>query len=208
MPVITPVDIEPVLFRDLGNNSEPWVVAQIARAQEVVEGALGRKIEVEAGITETLDGFWTHSILLSHWPVIEITSVVENDVTLAPADFAWTSDGVLRRLTSAGWPMNWVWKPAGIVVTYEAGFEPGTVGFADLAGVVLRVATRHFQAAAADAELPDGVDGIASEQLGDYQATYRKDPTELNRTESVVDAMYLTDDDLVVINRYRTPVLV
>ncbi len=207
MPVIAPVDLEPLFFRDIGNNNDPAVVALIARAQEAVEGALGRKIESESGIVERHDG-QRSAIFLTRWPVTAITSISEDgNPALGTGDYFFYEGGVVYRL-AGGFASSWrSWQQAGVTVTYTAGFPTTHVGFKALAGVVLALAGRMFEAAATDASKPDGTDAVDSESIGSYQVNYRSASALPGQVESVANAFRLSEQELETIGRWRIPAL-
>lgn len=196
MAVVVPTDLESILHIDIGNNSDPKVVAIIARAQDAVEGVLGRKIE-QTEVVDTFRGNF-RALILSAWPVISIDSVEEDGVALTvDDDFRFDENGVIVRYRN-GDPRIWERTDGDVVVTYDAGFISTHVGYRDLAGVVLRVAGRMFQAAVAFAAAPDGADALRQESLGSYSVTYATD------SDSPVTALAaLTEEDLKVVNRWR-----
>lgn len=192
MPVITPVDLEPLRHIDIGNNSDPSVIALIGRAQDAVEGELGRKIETHSEV-DTFRGHFRY-LILSQWPVTAVASVVENAVTLtAVTDYQFNEQGIVYRYLY-GDPQIWQRTAGEIVVTYTAGFPSTHVGYKDLAGVVLRVALRMWDAAVVYASVDAG--GIRQESVGSYSVTYASDGSES-------DAGYLTSDDRRVIGKWR-----
>ncbi len=90
----------------------------IASVSEVVEDIVG--IVVKRSFVETYSGRGERAILLRRRPVVSVTSVSENGVTVPASDYSPTSAGVLTRATaySAG---RWASGVDNIVVTYVAG---------------------------------------------------------------------------------------
>lgn len=89
-------------------------------ASEAVEGDLGATI-VPTVVTETYSGTWLEFPLKST-PVISITTVIENSITLTAADYFLDPDGwILCRGTTLA-PRPWLRGRANIVVTYVAGY--------------------------------------------------------------------------------------
>lgn len=90
----------------------------IAGVTLVVEDIVG--IVARRSITEVRSGRGTSTLLLSRRPVISVTSVVENSVTLAASDYSVTEHGVLTRL-AGGTRWRWPIGVENIVVTTVAG---------------------------------------------------------------------------------------
>lgn len=87
---------------------------------EAVEGDLGRVL-VRRSVTETHDGR-TGPLILNSTPVISITSVVEDGVTLAAGDYVLkTSAGLLYRGTSTA-PTSWSCGIQNVTVTMVCGY--------------------------------------------------------------------------------------
>ncbi len=196
MPVVTPLDLEKIFHIDIGNDNDPAALATIARAQDAVEGVLARKIEAHE-VVDTFRGAF-RQLLLSEWPVISITAVVENGVTLTTlTDYRHDEIGLLYRY-SGSQLRTWDPAPGDVVVTYQAGWAAAAVAYKALAGVVLRVAARSWESAVAYAVRPDGTDAIRQEGIGSYSATYAAEV----EGGKVSDAGVLTVEDLDVIRAW------
>jgi uncharacterized phiE125 gp8 family phage protein len=93
----------------------------IKQASEAIAKYCNR-VFAEETLTETFrlkcreDG-----LLLTRFPVTAITSVVENDTTLAATDYELASDGggVLNRLRNE---RDWQWPIGKVVVVYTSGY--------------------------------------------------------------------------------------
>jgi len=100
---------------------------------------------------------------LSTWPIVDVTEVLENGVTLVDGtDFRINaSDGQLIRLADDGYPKNW---PAyAISVTYSAGYA--TVP-QDVAGKIARMVVQRFLARGRDpAMMSEDIPGVRSIRL-------------------------------------------
>lgn len=110
-------------------------------ATEVIEGDLGCVIAART-ITETRSG-WIAELPLHKTPVISITTVVENTVTLTGQDYFLDPEGwILCRGTSLA-QRRWAYGRANIIVTYVAGYLiPPRVA----RSVALSTITRMWQA--------------------------------------------------------------
>lgn len=90
----------------------------IAGVTMVVEDIVG--VVARRAFAQTLSGRGTSTLLLSRRPVISVSSIVEDSLTLAASDYTITEHGVLTRVAGG---TRWRW-PVGvnnIVVTYIAG---------------------------------------------------------------------------------------
>lgn len=108
----------------------------IAGVSAVVEDIVG--IVARRTVVQTLSGRGTSALLLSRLPVISVTSIVEDAVTLAATDYTVTEHGVLTRLAAS---VRWRW-PVGvnnIVVTHVAGRVVVADNILDGARELLRV---------------------------------------------------------------------
>lgn len=85
-----------------------------------VQDDLGRTI-ARATKTQTFDGGCS-ALLLTHTPVISITSIVESGITLAATDYtANLSAGIIYRGGQQS-PRSWLWGRQNIVATTAAGY--------------------------------------------------------------------------------------
>jgi hypothetical protein len=89
-------------------------------ASEAIERDLGRVI-AQRTVVEVYDG-GRPQILLQSTPVISVTTVVENGITLAATDYILRRAGwILQRgTTTARWPWAYGW--GNVTVTYRAGY--------------------------------------------------------------------------------------
>lgn len=140
---------------------DPNLTRWIKQASEAVAKYCNR-VFAEETLTETFrlksreDG-----LLLARFPVSAITSVVENDTTLAATDYELASDGgggVLNRLR---YERDWQWPIGKVVVVYTAGYALVT-------------------------DLPYGVERAAILLVNQYRYAATRDP--LLRSESTEGA--------------------
>lgn len=84
---------------------------------EYIVGSVGRKT-----VTEKYSGLRQSAIILRRGPIIAVTSVTENGITLtADVDYTVSEAGVLSRLAGRWYPRQWRAGVNNIVVNYTAG---------------------------------------------------------------------------------------
>jgi hypothetical protein len=102
-----------------GTSDDARLLAYIDQASAVIADYLGRPLGRET-VAETLRlSASSEVIMLSRWPVVSVTSVVEDGVTLAATDYEIDRSFIYRLLSDerARWPA------AKIVITYVAGYD-------------------------------------------------------------------------------------
>lgn len=157
MALSTQLQLEQTFQIQFGANPEPVVDLLLEHAQAVIETELDRTIELQSGITETLDGDKAGILFLKHWPVTAVNSLTEDGVALvAGTDYVWYDDGRLVR-GSDSVDLLWTWKRQSVVVDYDAGYA---VVPSDLTYVSTMIAGRIFQASAAYANAPKTSSGV------------------------------------------------
>lgn len=93
----------------------------IASASAACESYSRRPLDLHT-YTETLDGPACGPLLLRRGPVVDIISITEGGVSVAPSAYDLDADaGLVYRGTSAG-PLNWSGGRRNVVVTYRAGW--------------------------------------------------------------------------------------
>lgn len=90
----------------------------IAGASAVVEDIVG--VVARRSIVQTFSGDGGNVLLLSRLPVISVTSVVEDSITLPATDYTVNAHGVLKRV-AGGVAARWSVGDENIVVTTIAG---------------------------------------------------------------------------------------
>jgi hypothetical protein len=126
---------------------------------------------------------------LSRWPLTAVSSVVENDETLAVTDDYLVDpvNGQFTRVTDSGFPRNW--KNTPITAVYSAGYA--TIP-ADLEDAVIRMVTKRYSAKGRDATLKqENIPGVR-----DVQYWIATGAEAGNMTPDVVD----------ILDNYRVPV--
>jgi hypothetical protein len=129
------------------------LAAQIARASRAVERHCNRVFAKQTYVeTLRLDRAMPR-LSLSQWPLISLTSIVEDGVTLATTEREYDAEhGILYRLDGADSRIDWP-ATVKIVVTYVAGYlvptqtAPGDALPADIAAAAIEVVKdMHFGA--------------------------------------------------------------
>ena len=150
------------------------------------------------------DDEWTFDVRPARWnlllpelPVVEVSSVVEDDETLDDGDdYKLANFGQLVRVGR-----RWAAGIQIVTVTYTHGYE--TIPD-DVISVCTRAAARGYQAGLRSAD-SDGVPGVASKGLGDFTVSFVGE-TGGGVGEGVMGAsaarmLLLSEKD--VLNRYR-----
>lgn len=94
------------------------LVAALNAASRRFRGAVRHPVSLVAADTIVLDGNGCESLLLPAAPVTAVTSVeLDGTALVLDTDYAWSSDGYLRRLGGSCWPA----RLRCIEVTYSHG---------------------------------------------------------------------------------------
>lgn len=191
----TQVELEQYLQIDFLNDPDPVVDTLRGYAKAVIDSVIGRTLEAEAGISETLDGKTDRILFLSKWPVTAVGSVTEDGIALTEdVDFVWYDDGRLVR-GSLDYDWRWTHKRKGVVVSYDAGYATIPT---DVSLVATRIAGRLFQAGAAYASIPASASGIRSISLdGSDQVEYSELAADVSRGLAGLDSV-----DREILRRY------
>jgi hypothetical protein len=133
------------------------------------------------------------NLLLPELPVVEVSTVVEDDEPLTvDDDYQLGNYGQLWRVGR-----RWAAGTQIVTVTYTHGYE--TIPD-DVVAVCTRAAARAYQAGLRAAD-SDGVPGVASKSLGDYAVSYAAEGTEGVMGASATRMLLLSEKD--ELNRYR-----
>jgi len=150
--------------------SEPDQVASAERAIQEATNAIREYcrqwLHPVTDATVTFDVLTPrYNLLLPQLPVVAITSVLENGVTLtAPDDYTVTQDGQLLRHGGGRWTRG----AGAVVVSYSYGYAtlPEIIG-----DIATRAACRVFQAGLRTAQT-EAVPGVNAQTLGDFSVTF------------------------------------
>jgi hypothetical protein len=130
------------------------------------------------------------SLQATRWPVVDVTSVLENDVELVrDTDYRLDeASGLFYRITSGGLDRSWISTP--VVITYNGGFDPIP---ADLQDAVLKMVNARWAARGRDPfAKSESIPGV-------------RDVTFWIPTGS--EAGNMTPDVLDVLESYRVPLV-
>ncbi|WP_239484394.1 mobile element protein [Streptomyces sp. CS081A] len=151
----SPVELSEILGRPA---DDPKLLFALRAASRRFRGAVRHPVTLVEGDTVTLDGNGRESILLPVWPTTVVTSVHLDGALLADGtDYAWSRDGILRRLGCRVWPD----RLRCLTVVYSHGWPVDEVP-EDIVEVVLD------QARIMDTVKP----GIQSKAVGGQSVTF------------------------------------
>ena len=172
-------------------------VQAITDATAVIKAYTNQLLVQVTDDVETFDCVIGQKVYLRQLPVVSVTSVVENGVTLVEnVDYKLGNHGVLYRMNA-----NWACGIQNIVVTYTHGYEV----VPDIARIVcMRVASRVYQAGKRSAET-SGVPGISSKTLGDFSVSYEGESSSNDPAKGVsaARALLISEKELLDTLRYR-----
>lgn len=194
MSLCTRADVEAVLGGVDLTAKNTQITTLISLIQGEMEGPHGADRPLEAADhTQTFDGATSRSLWLDHTPVNSVTSVTEDGTALTENDdwLVYPELGRILRI-SGGYRIRWsTTKPRSIVVTYNGGYQAAAIPD-DLRKACAQAVADMFQAGAAFASVPTGDEHVESEQMGDYQITYRDSArtvtVDLARTQAAAAA--------------------
>jgi uncharacterized phiE125 gp8 family phage protein len=130
------------------DSSEDATLPPLIRAASAAIAAACNRVLVEEGLQETIRS--NHAdlgILLSRYPVTEVTEVVERLTTLQTTDFEVDpASGYVSRLRSGC--EDW-WSPGTITINYVAGYSLQTMP-ADLVQALIMLVSHYRSSAARD----------------------------------------------------------
>lgn len=143
-----------------GTSEDARLLAYIDQASAVIADYLGRPLGQET-VRETLRlSASSEVIMLSRWPVVSVSSVIEDGATLAAADYEIDRSFAYRLFDDerASWPA------VKIAITYVAGYDlPGSVPAA-IERAAMQLVTSMNSARGRDPSLrSESVDGVGSQ---------------------------------------------
>lgn len=191
----TPEDIEVFLQRPFQSSEEEAAAERaLTEATAAIRNYCRQYLELVEDEEITLDskgGCW---LFLPELPVVEVSEVIEDDVTLTPDDdYKLGQYGMLYRVGQL-----WCRGIQNVTITYTHGYE---VLPDDIVAVCTRAASRAFQAGLRAADT-DAVPGVASKSLGDFSVSYGSDTaTEGMMGASGARMLLLSEKD--ILNAYR-----
>ena len=195
-------DVEKVLGVDLSTNDETNVTnVFIPAADAAIENYVGYELDYQSSIEEKFDGNDDDSIYLKHIPIISVSSIVEDGVTLTEGNsedyVVYKKQGLIKRTGLQYWSTQ---RLQNIVVTYSAGYSDSEVSAEDIPSdikfVSARFAGRLWAASAnistqqstgvvstniADNSTDSKFQMVKSESIGDYDVEYESLLDQLNQ---------------------------
>ena len=217
MALSTVSDVKSVIGVDMSSTDETAVTNIFIKAADAaIKNYVGYELEYSASIVDTFDGNNKEELFTKVAPVISVTSIVEDSVSLTEGNqehFVVYKDlGRIKRTGSKRWSSI---RLQNVVVTYRAGYSDseGTAEDipVDIKLISARAAGKLFVAAAAlgsqqstgdvsthaaDKTADSQFQLVKSERLGDYSATYES-VTEL------MDNEILTNKDKSTLSKYK-----
>ena len=182
MAFATPADLGLLLDQTIGA-SDPRALLLLDLASTAIRAALTLTIDEVSDDTITLDGNEQQTIILPEYPVTAITSVtLDGTLLVEDEDYAWTSNGILRRL---GVNRTWGTLARSIAVVYTHGYATSLIPAA-VRNVCLQAAARAWS----------NPEGYGQETIGRYSVTYSGGSARSGGTPATV---ILTDEELVML---------
>ncbi len=217
MALSTVSDVKSVIGVDMSSTDETAVTNIFIKAADAaIKNYVGYELEYSASIVDTFDGNNKEELYTKVAPIVSVTSLVEDSVTLTEGNqehyVVYKDMGRIKRTGTKRWSSI---RLQNVVVTYKAGYSDseGTAEDIpmDIKLISARAAGKLFVAAAAlGSQQSTGQVGthaadttndsqfqlVKQESLGDYSATYES-VTEL------MDNEILTDKDKATLSKYK-----
>jgi len=217
MALSTVSDVKSVIGVDMSSTDETAVTNIFIKAADAaIKNYVGYELEYSASIVDTFDGNNKEELYTKVAPIVSVTSLVEDSVTLTEGNqehyVVYKDMGRIKRTGTKRWSSI---RLQNVVVTYKAGYSDseGTAEDIpmDIKLISARAAGKLFVAAAAlGSQQSTGQVGthaadttndsqfqlVKQESLGDYSATYES-VTEL------MDNELLTDKDKATLSKYK-----
>jgi len=170
----TIADIEAFLQIEITEADEiASAVRALGEATAAIRNYCRQYLSLVEGEVIVLDAPRGRRLFLPELPVVELSQVVEEGVTLvANTDYRLDGSGMLHRLKGNVWKLDGDMEGLqNIEITYSHGYDPIPD---DIVVVCTRAASRAYQAGlrATDSE---GVAGVASKSLGDYSVAFQQE---------------------------------
>ena len=104
-------------------------------ASSIIRRFTDQTLSVVVDDVVELEGVSRTTLILPERPVTAVSSVVVDGVTLDPADYTFTSSGLLKRI------IDWT---TGATVTYTHGFPEGSDDYKAIKAICMDIAARSF----------------------------------------------------------------
>ena len=146
----------------------------ISVSTAAIQNYCEQELQISVDDTATFDGTRRTKLILPQIPVVNVTSVVEDDDTLTVTDdYILGANGYLHRISA-----YWAIGIQNITVTFTHGYRIPDDGLLvgsllpnDVIDVCTRASVRIYQAGLRAASV-SGVPGVAALSLGDYSVNY------------------------------------
>lgn len=191
----TPEDVEAFLQRPFQSGEEVLAAERaLTEATAAIRNYCRQYLELVEDEEITLDSKGGSWLFLPQLPVVDVSEVIEDDVTLTPDDdYILGQHGKLYRVGQ-----TWCKGVQNITITYSHGYETLPD---DIVAVCTRAASRAFQAGLRAVET-DAVPGVASKSLGDFSVSYASD-TAVEGMMGASGARMLLMSEKDVLDAYR-----
>ena len=214
MALSTVSDVQSAIGIDVSTTDETSITnIFIPAADAAIKNYVGYELEYSASIVDTLDGNNEEELFTKVAPIISVTSLVEDAVTLTEGNqehfVVYKELGKIRKNNYKRFSDI---RFQNIVITYSAGYSDSESSAEDIPkDISARCAGKLYEAAAslgsqqstgwtrtqsADSTNDSQFQLVRNERLGDYSATY----------EPVMDMLgqeILSDEDKAVLNKYK-----
>jgi hypothetical protein len=163
-------DVEEFLQLDISSDADKLASCEraIGAATEAIRNYCNQHIDLVTDDVYTFDvapGRW--NLLLPEMPVVSVSEVVEDGVTLVVGDeYKLANFGQLLRVGR-----RWMAGIQIVAVTYTHGYDAYDSLPADIVDVCTRAASRAYQAGLRSDD-SDGVPGVSAKSLGDYSVSF------------------------------------
>ncbi|HBF40552.1 MAG TPA: hypothetical protein DDW19_01865 [Anaerolineaceae bacterium] len=191
-------DVAALLMLEISDSDKVQACTRaIDEATAAIQNYCHQELEYTENDVLTLDCPGGSKIFLPELPVVSVSTVVENGVTLtATIDYKLGQFGILYRVGR-----NWAAGVQNVTVMYTHGYADFPD---DILGVCTRAASRIYQAGLRAKE-QNGIVGVANMALGDYQVGYASEAGggvgEGVMGVSAARMLLLSEKD--ILNRYR-----
>lgn len=188
-------DLENFLQLEISTATQIAAATQaLERTTAAIKNYCRQEIELVEGDVVVL-GFTPGQrlVFLPELPVVEVSSVVEDEnVLVVDDDYKLANGGLLHRIGAF-----WYSGIGTVTVTYTHGYA--TIP-EDIVDVCTRAAARVYQAGLKAVEV-GGVSGVASKSLGDFSVSFGPEVGEGVMGASAARPLLLSEKELL--NRYR-----
>jgi|TARA_Y100000114_G_scaffold88539_1_gene81980 hypothetical protein len=210
-------DVQSAIGIDVSTTDETSITnIFIPAADAAIKNYVGYELEYSASIVDTLDGNNEEELFTKVAPIISVTSLVEDAVTLTEGNqehfVVYKELGKIRKNNYKRFSDI---RFQNIVITYSAGYSDSESSAEDIPKDIKYISARcagklYVAAASLGSQQSTGSTGthsadstndsqfqlVRNERLGDYSATY----------EPVMDMLgqeILSDEDKAVLNKYK-----